>query len=137
MLRTEARVGLPAGIEEDKNRTDVVLCRDRKKLVETPARGPWIVQPPLVLQKDAYGVHPDGLGHAQLFVIQRRIECGVLKHLQFVDGIGRHVVGPDQPRLLLVPGVRSGRIPARRVLLCIAGGGCGRQDKHRGRQPQI
>ncbi len=125
MLRTEVRIGLPAGVEEDQQGFDVVLRGDGEEGVETPFEALGILLPELVLQEDAHGVHADALGHAELFVVQTRVEGGCLKHLELVDGVGRDVVGANEPGLLLIPGVGLCLGPA---MLRSIGCGCGRGE---------
>ncbi len=65
-------IGLPAGVEEDQQRLDVMLRGDAKEVVEPFGEALGVLLPELILQKDAHGVHADGFGKTQFLVVQLR-----------------------------------------------------------------
>jgi hypothetical protein len=107
MLWPELRVHFPVEIEQHQNWSDVVPGCDEKKRVQTSLESFSILFPKLILKENTDSVHSDRLLHSQLFVNQSRVERRRLKHLQFVDGIGRNKVCTDEPGLTSIPLVRT------------------------------
>ena len=57
--------------KEDEQRLDVVPGGDAEEGVEALLEAFGVPLPELVLEEDARGVHADGLGHAELAVVER------------------------------------------------------------------
>src|SRR6266550_3189972 len=105
MLRTQMWQGVPAGIEEHKHGTDMMLRRDGQETVDARLKTACILLPEQVVWKNAHGVHAHRFSPAQFFINFNRIESRLLPHLQLVDRRLGKVVTADQPRLLRVPGI--------------------------------
>ncbi len=121
MLDTQLRVRVPARIEQDEDRLDVVLGGDRQKGVDALLETFRVLFPQLVMQEDAHGVHADAFGIAQFGVDFLRVEAARFPHLELVDGVLGGEVAADQPTLMAVPGIGLLGAPARGVGVC--GGG--------------
>ena len=136
MLGTELRVRLPAGIEENEERADVVFRGDGEEDVDSITKAFGILLPKEVVEEDAHGVHAEALGPAELEVDAFGIEGVGLPHFELIDGVGGNVVAADKPGLMSVPFVRLGFGPSRRRLvggrLCW-GGESHRREKRGGR----
>jgi len=107
VLGTEMRIGLPAGVEEHKDGTDMMASGDREEGIEAADEAFGVLLPELVLQKDPHGVHADGFGQTKLTVVERGIKGCRLKHLELINCVGRDVVCADDPWLAGVPCVGS------------------------------
>src|SRR5579872_4190714 len=115
MLRPQLRIGIPAGIEENKNGPNMVAGSNFQKTVNPLLESCRILLPEQVVQKHAHGVHAQTLGPCQFFVYLLRVKAGGLPHLQLVDGIGGREIASHQPGLLLVPGFSFSFRPALRL----------------------
>src|SRR5947207_2631459 len=62
MLRAEMRQRIPAGVEEDKHRTNVMARGDGQEAVEALLKAGGILLPKQIVQEDAHGVHAEGFG---------------------------------------------------------------------------
>src|SRR3546814_9303437 len=60
-----------------------------------------------IVQEDALRVHADARRPAEFLVDRRGIESGLVPHFELVDRRAGGVIGTDQPRLLVIPCVRS------------------------------
>src|ERR1700728_927326 len=105
MLRAEFWTGIPAGIEEDKDRADVVFRAEAEEDVDALAEAVRILLPEQVVKKDTHGVHADVFGPAELEVDALRVKGIGLPHFELIDGVVRQVVAADRPRLLGIPGI--------------------------------
>src|SRR5467141_1083067 len=112
-LLAELRIRVPAGIEQNKKRFDVVFRRDLEKGIDTLAKSFRVLLPRKIMEKNAHGVEADGLCPAKLEVDALGIEGICLPHLEFIDCSRGNVVAPHEPRLLCVPIVGGLLRPAR------------------------
>src|SRR5258708_8543224 len=102
-LLTEFGIGIPAGIEQNENRADLVLIRNLKKYLHAFAESCRILLPKKVVKKNAHGIQADRLGPAELQVNAFRIERVRLPHFEFVDGRRGNVIAAHKPGLFGVP----------------------------------
>ena len=63
-LRTQHRIRVPAGVEQDEQRLDAVTCRDRDELRETAGKALLVLGPQQIVEKHPHGVEPDSPSHA-------------------------------------------------------------------------
>ena len=103
VLFSKTRVGIPAGIEQNEQRLDVMFGRDLEEAIDAALEAGRVLLPEQVMQEDAHGVHSNGLGPAEFLVDAGGIEGIGLPHLEFVDCGGGEVVGADEPGLAGVP----------------------------------
>ena len=113
MLRSQLRIRLPAGIEQHKDRSNLMLVGDRQECVDPLLKSGRVLLPQQIVQEHAHRIHADGLRPAQFLVDLLRIKRCRLPHFQLIDGIPRDVIRTDWPGLLGVPGIRLGFAPAR------------------------
>ncbi len=112
MLDAQLRIGIPARIEQHKDRFDVVLGGDIEEDVDALFKAVWILRIKLVVKEDAHGVHANAFGEAQFLVDLSRIEAVLFPHLKLIDGVGGNIVAADKPALLAVPRLGFFRRPA-------------------------
>src|SRR5712692_5427545 len=102
---------IPAGIKEDKYRTNVMTRSYIQKRIDSLLEPSRVLLPEEVVQKYAHRVHAKSLGPTQFFVDLLRIESVRLPHFKFVDCVCRYEVATNQPRLVLVPLIGFGFVP--------------------------
>ena len=105
MLRAELGKRFPAGIEEHKDRPDVMPRGNGEKCIDALLESLRILLPEKVVQEDTHGIHADALSPAKLAVDRGRVEGIGLPHLEFVDRGGRKKIRAHRPGLRFVPGV--------------------------------
>lgn len=103
MLRPKFRLRIPAGVEQNKQRFDVMPRRNLQELIDAFLEALRILLPQQIMKEDAHRVHPRVLGPPKFLVNLGGIECLCLPHLEFVDGIGRNVIAANDPWLLVIP----------------------------------
>lgn len=108
------RQRVPARVEQDEQRLDVLARRDRDELREPAAETRSVGGPQLIVKEHAHGVHPDPLGHAELAGDTACVVGSRLEHLELVDRRGGDIVRAEQPALSLVPGVGAVSRPSTR-----------------------
>ena len=113
MLRAQTRLGIPAGIEQHKQRADVMPQSDGEKGVHAFLKTGCILLPQQVVEKNTHGIHAHRLSPGQLLIDLGRIEGCFLPHLQLVDRRSGRVIAAHQPRLFGVPGICLLLAPAR------------------------
>jgi hypothetical protein len=121
MLRAEARMRIPAGIEEHQQRTNVMLRGDGQKLIKALPEAGGILLPKQIMQKDAHGVHAHRFRPSEFGIDLSGIEGCLLPHLELIDSRLGDVIAAHEPRLLHVPRVRLLLSPA-----CGLAGQCAR-----------
>ena len=104
MLDSELWTWVPARIKQHKERFDVVTRGNFQKLSDSLFEALRIFLPYQVVQKDAHRVHSHVFRPTEFLVDLSGIETLRLPHLQLVDRIGRDVITPHKPWLLVVPG---------------------------------
>lgn len=126
-LPTRSGERVPAGVEQDKERFDVVSRRDGDELREPGLETGRVLGPQQVVEEDSHGVEPVKPRKAQLVVDAPGIVCAWLEHLELVDGVRGDVVCTDEPAVRLIPAMCAvGRPPA-----WFSGGGPRRLAQHR------
>src|SRR5262252_1292275 len=105
----------PAGMKENKQRTDMMLRGDGQKLIDAFLETVGVPLPKQIVEEDAHGVHAERFRPAQFLIDLIWIERGLLPHFQFVYGGTRDVIATDKPWLLRVPIIRFFLRPANRV----------------------
>src|SRR5215469_7058039 len=100
MLRTQPRVWVPAGVEENKDGADVMLRGDGQKLVDATPETLLILLPRQVVEEHAHGVHANAFSPAEFAVDLVRIEGVRLPHLELVNCIGWYEIRAHRPGLL-------------------------------------
>ncbi len=118
MLRAQVGQRIPAGIEDHKHGTDMMLRRDGQKAVDAFLKTCGILLPEQVVEKDPHRVHAHRLCPGEFGIDLGRVEGCLLPHFQLVDRRLGNVITANQPRLLRVPGVRFLLRPARGLRPC-------------------
>ena len=112
VLRSKLRIGVPARVEQDKDRTDMMARRDGQERIDPLCKSLRVLLPKQVVKEDAHGVHADAFGPPEFAVNCGRIKRVGLPHLQFVDGGGRQKVRAHRPRLPCIPRIGLRLAPA-------------------------
>ena len=102
-LRAERELGIPAIVEEDEHRPDVVPVGDLQEPLQSPQEAAGVLLPQEIVKEDAHGVEPEVLGPAELLVDDGRVEGRRLPHLERVDGRPGDVVAAERPGLAVGP----------------------------------
>lgn len=98
------RIGfVPAVVEEDKDRDDVMFFCDLQILVHAIFESCGILLPGQVVEEDAHAVQSDGCGVAQFTIDGTRIEAGSLPHFELVDRRAGDEVAAPEPSFGSVP----------------------------------
>ena len=105
VLRAELVGRVPAGIEQDQQRLDVMPGGDRQEGINAFLEARRVLDPQRVMQEDPHGGHAHAFRPTQLAVDLGGVEAFGLPHLKLVDGGSIDVVGADQPLLLAIPGI--------------------------------
>src|SRR6202140_5974471 len=111
-LRTRPRERIPAGVEQDKEWFDAVVCRDGDELRQTALKALAILGPQLIVKEDPHSVDPEEPSHAQLPIDAPGIISARLKHLELIYRVCSDVVRADQPTLRLIPAVGAVNRPS-------------------------
>src|SRR5262249_59410799 len=99
-LRSELGIRIPAGIEQDKNRTDMVLRGDGQELIDTLCEARGVLLPEEVVQKNPHGLHAHTFRPSQFLVDLIGIKSFGLPHLEFINCSGGQVVFLLSPHVL-------------------------------------
>src|ERR1700682_3001338 len=103
VLRAELRIGVPAGIEENQEWFDAMLCRNTEKCIDTMTETCWVLLPRQIVEEYAHGVEAKRFGPPTFGIYALGIKCVRLPHLQLVDCVCSNIVAADKPRLPAVP----------------------------------
>ena len=115
MLFAKLRVGVPAGIEQNEKRLNVVLFRNLEEGVDTLLEASGILLPRQVVQKNTHGVEPNRFRPTEFLIDTRAIKRVRLPHLQLIDFRRWRVVASNEPRVFRIPLVGGFFRPAFRM----------------------
>src|SRR5690349_19986939 len=108
-LFAELRIGIPNRVEENEDRLDLELRRNREKVILATLTTLRLMLPQQIVQKDAHRIHAETFSPTESEIDPLWIERVGLPHLELIGRGSRVVVTTDDPRLL--------RIPVARLLL--------------------